>query len=304
MIVAAIDCGTNTVRLLVRADKDEQLVREVTITRLGEGVDESGRLSEEALKRTVTAIAGYADNARELQAERIAIVATSAARDAANADEFRRAVTDATGMSPWIVPGEVEAELSFAGAAKDSRDRVAVVDVGGGSTEIIVGQDGAPHRSVSMQLGSVRCTERYDLRGIVSEDALNRLDETLRKHVRTSIEGWDVAGRELIAVAATATSLAALDAELDAYDSSIIQGRRVSTERVEELRHRLAGIDGAHRLKAFPVLTPGREDVIVAGASVLLAVMREVGVGSFTASEADILDGIALWLETGRPFSE
>lgn len=303
MKVGAIDCGTNTVRLLV-TDDGEQLVREVSITRLGEGVDASGALAQEAMERTVSAIARYAEQARDLGCDRIAVVATSAARDASNRNAFSDAVDVASGVTPQIIDGGTEASLAFAGATARLRPEgtASVLDIGGGSTEIIEGA-ASIDRWVSMQLGSVRCAERFSLLGTASERALERADESLLRQVLEEITDWPLLERQLIAVAATATSLAAMDLGLQSYDADRVTGHRLEIGSVVEIRRELAPLEGPDRLKRYPILQPGREDVIVAGASILVAVMRALRVYQVQVSEADILDGIAERLQRDLPIS-
>ena len=311
--VAAIDCGTNSIRLLV-ADADPgtgelvELERRMTIVRLGQGVDRTGRLAPEALERTFAACREYAAVVKELGAERVRFVATSASRDAENRDEFVRGVLDILGVEPEVVSGEQEAELSFTGATKEltGADGLArpylVVDIGGGSTEFVVGDDRV-RAARSVDVGCVRMTERHLVRdGVVTDPpaeaqiaalradidaALDRVEETVPLHE----------ARTLVGLAGSVTTVSAIAQNLPAYDSVAIHHSRVSHDRVREITERLLRSTHAERA-AIGAMHPGRVDVIAAGALVLLSIMERIGAREVVVSEHDILDGIA-WSAAG-----
>ncbi|MEU2899899.1 Ppx/GppA phosphatase family protein [Streptomyces sp. NPDC001273] len=306
--VAAVDCGTNSIRLLV-ADADPvtgeltDLERRMTIVRLGQGVDRTGRLAPEALERTFAACREYAELIKEHGAERLRFVATSASRDAENRDVFVRGVLDILGVEPEVVTGDQEAELSFTGATKeltgrtDLRRPFLVVDIGGGSTEFVVGDDHV-RAARSVDVGCVRMTERHLVRdGAVSDPPTGEQIAAMRADIEAALDraGETVPLREahtLVGLAGSVTTVSAIAQDLSAYDSEAIHHSRVSVERVREISAWLLRSTHAERA-AVPSMHPGRVDVIGAGALVLLAVMERIGAQEVVVSEHDILDGIA-----------
>ncbi|MFJ4899923.1 MULTISPECIES: exopolyphosphatase [unclassified Streptomyces] len=305
--VAAIDCGTNSIRLLV-ADADPatgeftELDRRMEIVRLGQGVDRTGRLAPEALERTFAACRRYAAVIKEHGAERVRFVATSASRDAENRDDFVRGVLDILGVEPEVISGDQEAEFSFAGATKElaGRDDLAkpylVVDIGGGSTEFVVGDDRV-RAARSVDIGCVRMTERHLSRdGAVIDPPTRDAADAIRADVAAAL---DLAGSSvpltgagtLVGLAGTVTTVAAIALGLEEYDSAAIHHSRVSLERVREITGRLLSSTHAERA-AIGAMHPGRVDVIASGALILLAVMERTGAREVVVSEHDILDGI------------
>ena len=297
--VAAIDCGTNSIRLLVADIEGETLtdvVRDMRIVRLGQDVDRTGRLAPEALDRTLTALGDYAALLRELGAERVRMCATSATRDAANRDEFVSGVRAVLRADPEVVTGDDEAALSFAGATRgaalDLPAPYLVVDIGGGSTEFVLGG-----RTVtaarSIDIGCVRLTERH-----------LHADPPTAEQVAAAVAdveaGLDVVEKTvplqdtatLVGVAGSVTTVAGIALDLPAYDAERIHLHRMTAETVGEVTARLLGMTRAERT-AIPVMHPGRADVIGAGALILDTIVRRLGVASVVASEHDILDGIA-----------
>lgn len=296
--VAAIDCGTNSLRLLITED-GRDLVREMRIVRLGQGVDRTGRLAPEALDRTRAGLVEYAGLIRRFGAQRTRFVATSATRDADNRAEFVAMVQATLGVEPEVVSGSAEAELSFVGAigsVPGLSGAIGVVDLGGGSTELVVGAaDGfGPLRARSMDVGSVRMTERH----LVDDPPTPAEVAAVVADVDAAITDAerDVPLREvtaLIGVAGSITTIAAIGLGLDHYDSAAIHGSRLSATQIAEITARLVSLDHAGRA-AIRVIHPGRVDVITAGAIVLRTVVERAGVAELTVSEHDILDGIAL----------
>jgi exopolyphosphatase/guanosine-5'-triphosphate,3'-diphosphate pyrophosphatase len=298
--VAAIDCGTNSVRLLV-ADVDTpvptDVARRMEIVRLGRGVDKTGRLAPEAIEATRVALADYAAQIRDLGATRTRMVATSATRDAANADEFRSMVERTLGVTPEVVTGEEEAHLSFAGAVQglpaDLAAPYLVVDIGGGSTEFVLGT-AEPVSAISVDIGCVRMTERHlvdDPPTPVQIAAAERDIEAAVDRALTAVPGRDA--RTLVGLAGSVTTVTGLALELDRYRPEVIHHARISYEQVATVTADLLAMTRARRL-ALPVMHPGRADVIGAGALILKVLMRETGQGAVVASEHDILDGICL----------
>ncbi|MFE0176531.1 exopolyphosphatase [Streptomyces sp. NPDC059002] len=305
--VAAVDCGTNSIRLLV-ADADPatgelvDLDRRMQIVRLGQGVDKTGRLAQEALDRTFAACRDYAAIIKDLGAERVRFVATSASRDAENRDEFVRGVVDILGVEPEVITGDQEAEFSFTGATKEltGRDDLAqpylVVDIGGGSTEFVVGTDHV-EAARSVDVGCVRMTERHLVRdGVVTDPPTREQLDAIRADIEAALDLAESTvplkeARTLVGLAGSVTTVAGIALGLDAYESAAIHHARVSYEQVSAIVERLTHATHDERA-AIPVLHPGRVDVIAAGTLVLLAIMDRVGAREVVVSEHDILDGI------------
>ncbi|MFE2301540.1 exopolyphosphatase [Streptomyces sp. NPDC059445] len=306
--VAAVDCGTNSIRLLV-ADADPRtgeltdLDRRMTIVRLGQGVDRTGRLAPEALERTFAACHAYAEAIKEHGAERLRFVATSASRDAENRDEFVRGVLDILGVEPEVVTGDQEAEFSFTGATRElaGRDDLAtpylVVDIGGGSTEFVVGADRV-RAARSVDVGCVRMTERHLVRdGVVTDPPTAEQVAAMRADIEAALDLAEETvplreARTLVGLAGSVTTIAAIALDLAEYDSERIHHSRVPIARVREITEWLLRSTHAERA-AVPSMHPGRVDVIGAGALVLLSIMERTGAGEVVVSEHDILDGIA-----------
>jgi exopolyphosphatase / guanosine-5'-triphosphate,3'-diphosphate pyrophosphatase len=300
--VAAIDCGTNSIRLLV-ADlpAGTDVVRRMEIVRLGQRVDRTGRLAPEAIERTRVALAEYAAEIAQLGVDRVRMVATSATRDAANADEFRAMVRATLGAVPEVVSGDEEARLSFAGAVRglpaDAEPPYLVVDIGGGSTEFVVGAS-TVEQAVSVDIGCVRMTERHLHTDPPTVDEVAAAEADIRATVdrALSVVPGTVA-RTMVGLAGSVTTVAAIALGLDEYRPDRIHHARISYDDVAKVTADLLAMTTAQRL-ALPVMHPGRADVIGAGALVLRVAMERSGATSVIASEHDILDGIAYSLLT------
>jgi exopolyphosphatase/guanosine-5'-triphosphate,3'-diphosphate pyrophosphatase len=306
--VGAIDQGTNSIRLLVvepgaGAGAQTELARDMVITRLGEGVDRTGRLDPEALARTIEMLEWFCRQARHLGAERIRVAATSAVRDAENREEFADAVRRLAGSELEVISGEREAGLSFLGGTHglDPNDAPApylLFDIGGGSTEFVAGDTpGNVASAISTRMGSVRLTERLvahdpptpeDLAALETEVGA-RLDEA-----EAAVPGAREA-RTLVAVAGTATTLQAIALGLDRYDPEAIHRSWLSLADAERILLDLARMTNAERA-ALPVMAPGRGDVMVAGAVIFVETLRRFGFDRALVSETDILDGLAFEL--------
>jgi exopolyphosphatase/guanosine-5'-triphosphate,3'-diphosphate pyrophosphatase len=301
MRVAGIDCGTNSIRLLI-ADVDRSgltdVVREMRIVRLGQDVDRTGRLAPEALDRTRAALADYAATIRAHEAERVRMVATSATRDAANRDEFSEMVRAELGVDAEVITGQQEAALTFTGAVSAlgaPTGPLLVVDIGGGSTELVRGQDGTI-RAHSMDVGCVRMTERHLRDDPPTAEQIAATIADVRAATDDARADVPLDGEfTFVGVAGTVTTVAAIALELDRYDADVIHGAQISADRIAEVTERLLGMTHAERA-ALPVMHPGRVDVIGGGALVLRTLVEQLGVESVVASEHDILDGIALSL--------
>lgn len=297
--VAAIDCGTNSIRLLVAdalpgADELVDVERTMQIVRLGQGVDATGRLAPDALERTFTACEAYAERIAALGASSVRFVATSATRDAANRAVFVSGVRDRLGVEPEVVTGEEEAALSFLGATRGlSAPRpLLVVDIGGGSTEVVRGED-RPTASVSTDIGCVRMTERHLRDDPPTPEqvaaAVADIDEALH---RAALVVPFHGAATLVGLAGSVTTVAAIALGLPAYDARAIHGSRIGADQVEEISRRLLAMTRAERA-ALPVMHPGRVDVIGGGALILARIVRATGQDEVLVSEHDILDGIA-----------
>ena len=294
--VAAIDCGTNTIKLLVTGP-DGELVREMRMVRLGEGVDRTGMLAPAALERTFAALDEYADLLREhdVPASRVRFCATSASRDAGNADVFRAGVRARLGLDPEVVSGAEEAALAFGGSVRNLRvaptHPVLVVDVGGGSTELVLGDDTGPGLAHSMDIGSVRLHERH----LRSDPPTAAEVAAVLADVDRALDACPVdpaVAATVVGVAGTVTTLAAGVLGLVSYDRSAIDQSVLGAHDVQALVDRLVAMSVAERL-ALPWMHPGRADVIGAGALILGRVLERSGAGQLVVSESDILDGIA-----------
>jgi exopolyphosphatase/guanosine-5'-triphosphate,3'-diphosphate pyrophosphatase len=298
--VAAYDCGTNSLRLLV-ADLDpatgseEEVLREMRIVRLGEGVDRTGRISDAAMARVLSAVGEFASLARDAGATAVRFCATSAARDAANADEFMAGVRSRVGVEPEVLDGLDEARASYAGATRSLGDAdrpILVVDIGGGSTELILGDgDGRVLAEQSLDIGSVRLTERH----LHDDPPATGQVEALVADVDATLDGCRVPlgeARTVVGVAGTVTTVAAGVLALPAYDRAAIHHAVLAHDRVRATVRELVSMEVAAR-RELGYMHPGRADVIAAGALILERVLRRTTPDTVLVSEHDILDGIA-----------
>jgi exopolyphosphatase / guanosine-5'-triphosphate,3'-diphosphate pyrophosphatase len=318
--VAAIDCGTNSIRLLV-ADVDlgrgtlTDVDRRMEIVRLGQGVDTTGRLAPEALDRTLAALSRYAAVVTRLGAADVRMVATSATRDASNAAEFIRRVTEVLGAAPEVLSGDEEARLSFTGATAElGGDRSApppylVVDIGGGSTEFVLGGLAGPGgpggpagvaAATSVDIGCVRMTERYlqsdpPSAGQIAA-ATADIDAAIAR-AAARVDGTNA--RTLVGLAGSVTTVAGIALDLPGYDAARLHHARIPAARVHAVTARLLSLTRAERA-GISVMHPGRVDVIGAGALILDRVLTQFGCTSVLVSEHDILDGIA-WAIAAPP---
>jgi exopolyphosphatase/guanosine-5'-triphosphate,3'-diphosphate pyrophosphatase len=301
--VAAVDCGTNSLRLLV-ADVDPEhaeltdVVRRMEIVRLGQGVDSTGRLAPEALERTVGVLREYAAVIAGSAVQAVRMVATSATRDAENAAEFTRCVKEVLGVAPEVLTGSQEAMLSFTGATAElaaggESGPFLVADIGGGSTEFVLGAPGAEVQAVSVNIGCVRMTERHLHGDPPSGQQVAGATADIAAALDTVAAAVPVRqAKTLIGLAGSVTTVAAIAMGLPAYDAARIHHARVSAAQVHEVTGSLLAQTRASRA-AIGVMHPGRVDVIGGGALILDQIMRRFGFGEVLVSEHDILDGIA-----------
>ncbi len=304
--VAAFDCGTNSLRLLV-ADLDlaagtsRDVVREMRIVRLGQGVDRTGRIAEASLQRVFAAVEEYMEEVRGLDVDQIRFCATSAARDAENADDFVAGIRDRVGVQPEVLVGDDEARTSFAGAVRDLPplpEPLMVVDIGGGSTELILGTgDGAVEAAHSLDIGSVRLNERHLHTDPPTKDEIREAVEDIDATLDTSTVDLGRAA-SVIGVAGTVTTIAAGVLGLEHYEPELIHRSVLRPDAVQGQVTQLLSMMVEQR-KALGYMHPGRADVIGAGGLILDRVLRRTTVGSLLVSEHDILDGIA-WSMVGR----
>jgi len=303
--VAAIDLGTNSIRLLVASAGEDggldEFARDMVITRIGQDVGRTGRIDPEALTRTVAVLERFCRRARALHAERICVAATSAVREASNREDLERAVREHSGSDLEVISGEKEAALSFLGAtlALDAPGPYLVLDIGGGSAEFAFGTGGpdgpdGPEAAISTRLGSVRLTERFVRSDPPAPEELDAAREEIERvlvEVERVVPVRDAA--TFVAVAGTATTVQAISLGLEQYDPERIHRTWLSRADAERVLTDLAAMTNPERA-ALAVMAPGRGDVIVAGALVLVEVLRRFGFERALVSETDILDGLAL----------
>ena len=302
MRVAAIDCGTNSIRLLIADITNGTLtdvVRTMVIVRLGEGVDKTGEFSQAALERTFAAIETFAELILEHQPELVRFVATSASRDVSNRDEFVDGVASRLGIEPDIISGDEEAALSFLGATADltnlSEPPTApylVIDIGGGSTEFVLGTTG-PTAAISTNVGCVRMTERHLISDPATPQQIAAATADIDAAIDLAYGAVPIAqANSLIGLAGSVTTVAAIALGLSEYDSTAIHGSRISAQDVHRVTQDLLAMTRAERAKLGP-MHEGRIDVIGSGALVLDRIMIRTGLKQVVVSERDILDGIA-----------
>ena len=298
MRIAAIDCGTNSIRLLVAdvaGDNFREVVRDMEIVRLGQGVDKTGEFHPDAIERTLKATQKFAEIIRSKGVERIRFCATSATRDASNRHLFIDGVRDILGIEPEVIPGTEEATLSFMGATKEllqADGPFLVVDIGGGSTEFVLGTTEVQNAK-SVNIGCVRMAERHLKNQPPSDEqvefATSDIDAAITE--AGNVVSFSQAN-SLVAVAGTATTVAAAALNLSEYDRYAIHLSRISAERVHEVAAMFQRMS-REEIAALGYMHPGRVDVITSGALVLSRVMTLTGAKEFVASESDILDGMA-----------
>ena len=302
--IAVVDIGTNSTRLLICDREGErisaELERESTVTRLGAGVDADGRLADASMERVYATLDGYQELIDHHEAEVRIAVLTSAVRDAANGREFADAVQERYGLEPHVLSGDEEARLTFLGAMSgrdpDDETPTVVVDIGGGSTEIVIGRGHETTFHVSTQAGVVRQTERHIKSDPPTQDELDETRQDVRETLRDGVpEEQRRAVEHVIAVAGTATSLGAIAQELEPYDPQKVHGYRLTRAQCQAILGRLAAIPLEER-KEVPGLHPDRAPTIVAGVIILIEVLELFGLNELEVSEHDILRGAALGL--------
>ena len=308
--VAAVDCGTNSIRLLIAdVDPDRATLadvdRRMEIVRLGQGVDTTGRLAPEALDRTLKALSGYAALIADRGAEAVRMVAISATRDAANADEFVRRVAEILGTGPEVLSGDEEARLSFLGATAELGPQVPspylVVDIGGGSTEFVLGAGGEVTSALSVNIGCVRMTERHLRDDPPPAAQVTAATVDIDAAIARAAAVVDATqARTLVGLAGSVTTVAGIALDLPGYDAERLHHAQLSAAQVHEVTTGLLNQTRAERAR-IPVMHPGRIDVIGAGALILDRIMTRLSFADVLVSEHDILDGIAWSIATPDP---
>ncbi len=298
MRVAAVDCGTNSVRLLVRDLPGDELHREMRIVRLGEGVDRTGSLAPQAIERTRVALESYRETCDAFKVDRIRMVATSATRDADNRADFVAMVQQALGVEPEVISGDEEAALSFRGATAglDPGDGpFLVMDIGGGSTELVLGTTSV-EAARSVDVGCVRLTERHLTDDPPTQAQVEAATADVDAAIFSALEVVPAErARTAVGLAGSVTTVAALALGLERYDPERIHLSRIPRARVHEIATALLSMTRANRSR-LPVMHPGRVDVIGGGALVLDRAMALLSLDEVVVSESDILDGIAMSL--------
>jgi exopolyphosphatase/guanosine-5'-triphosphate,3'-diphosphate pyrophosphatase len=282
MKVGVVDIGTNSMRLLITGTEGD-VGRWVEVTGLGRGVDASGVLDPQAVDRTIEVLSGFGETMRREGVDARAAMATSATRDAGNRDVFLRRATEALGVAPEVIGGEREGALAYAGATSElGAGDWLVSDIGGGSTEFVTDA-----RVMSIDIGSVRLTDRHLPHRPAGGDEMS----AATGHVASLFAGVDFTG-QVVGVAGTWTTLAAIDLDLPHYDPQRTHHHTMSADAVDEIVNRLAGLTVAETA-AIPSMDPGRAPVILAGAVVASGVLRHLGAAELIVSEKDTLDGLA-----------
>lgn len=300
--VAAIDCGTNSVRLLITTDGKTQIERLMRITRLGQGVNATGRLDPAAIERTLTVLREFRTVIDKHGVTRIRMTATSAARDASNSDEFFVAARDVIGVDPELISGEEEGRLSFLGATADLNPDdgpFLVCDIGGGSTEFIFGTT-EPEATISVDIGCVRMTEAWLHSDPPKPEELSQALSVIELHCDDVLRAIPQIGeaKTFVGLAGTVNAAAAVEIGMTTYDRDKVHHLRMTRAMVEDVFRTLA-TESVEERKDNPGLEPERADVIVGGMCVLVTVMRRFGLSEMLVSESDILDGLAMSLLDG-----
>ena len=296
--VAAIDCGTNSIRLLIADISNgifKEVVRSMEVVRLGQGVDKNKSFHPDAIKRTLDAVEMFSEVIASKGVERIRFCATSATRDATNRSLFTDGVRGILGVEVEVIPGEEEAMLSFNGATKELMQSDApylVVDIGGGSTEFVFGSNKVENAK-SVNIGCVRMSERHFTSQPTTMDQVARAIIDIDSAIAKAASVVPISNaKTLVAVAGTATTVAAAALELKDYDRHLIHLARISAEKVHKVSAMFQSMN-KDEIANLGYMHPGRVDVITAGSLVLSRVMAATGASEFVASESDILDGMA-----------
>lgn len=302
--VAAIDCGTNSIRLLIadiEGDNFREIYRTMEIVRLGEGVDRNKQFAPAAIERTLRAVSEFALEIKRRGATRIRFCATSATRDASNRDLFINGVFEILGVKPEVISGDEEAQLTFEGAVRQLHPSDApflVVDIGGGSTEFVIGQS-AVEAARSVNIGCVRMSERHFSSSPPSIDSITSAIEDIDGAIDAASLVVPInEAKTVIAVAGTATTVAAAGLGLDSYDRYAIHLSRIPSSKVSEITEQFLKMT-RDEIAALGYMHPGRVDVIAAGSLILDRILKRSGATEFVASESDILDGIAWSIASG-----
>ena len=302
--VAAIDCGTNSIRLLIadiEGDNFREIYQTMEIVRLGEGVDRNKQFAPAAIERTLRAVSEFALEIKRRGATRIRFCATSATRDASNRNLFINGVFEILGVKPEVISGDEEAQLTFEGAVRQLHPSDApflVVDIGGGSTEFVIGKS-AVEAAKSVNIGCVRMSERHFRSSPPSIDSITSAIEDIEGAINAASLVVPISeAKTVIAVAGTATTVAAAGLGLDSYDRYAIHLSRIPSSKVSEITEQFLKMT-RDEIAALGYMHPGRVDVIAAGSLILDRILKRIKAAEFVASESDILDGIAWSIANG-----
>lgn len=298
MRVGVIDCGTNSIRLLIadiEGNNFRELTRQMQVVRLGQGVDETNQFHPDAIARTFAAVDLYAAEIVRHGVEKIRFCATSATRDALNREVFVNGVKERLGIEPEVISGDEEARLSFAGATREfnrTEGPFLVVDIGGGSTEFVLGTDSVD-AAISVNIGCVRMSERHFHSDPPTSDEVAMARADIQNAIDVAYASVDIkSAKTLVCVAGTATTVAAAVLDLPEYDRNAIHLSHISAQQVHDVSNRFINMTREQRA-ALGYMHPGRVDVITAGSLVLSEILKATGAKEFLTSENDILDGMA-----------
>jgi len=294
---AVIDIGTNSIRMLLAEVKDGEIknsTKVLEMTRIGKGVNKTKRLSDDAMDRSIDALRKFKDLAIDYGASEIKAIATSAVRDALNKDEFITRVKEELGMEINVISGEKEAELGFAGVIYGNMSKsqdILVIDIGGGSTEFIIGVGNEIKYRTSIDVGAVRMTDKHISTDPISDDEFNNLAQDIEKILRdviVKIKEYNI--EEVFGIGGTVTTLAAIDQNLDMYDRNKVHNYKLKTYEIEDMIDRFKSLNNDAR-KKIRGLQPKRADIILAGSIILYEILKALGVEQIIISDYDNLEG-------------
>lgn len=310
---AAIDIGTNSMRLLLASVEQGNIVerrKEVNTTRIGGSVDKNKQISEEGIERNIEALGQFVEEGKAYGAEKILAIATSAVRDAANGQDFVKRAYEKTGVSIEVISGEEEAELGYQGVAmglgstasnRQLEERILVIDIGGGSTELILGQGKKLQKTISLNVGAVRMTERHITTDPIEQEQYTQMEADIYSIVKDTLEEIKVQLKaeksvvpvKLMGIGGTITTLAAIHQELDPYDSDKVHNYKLTSEDVAALKQKLSMLK-VEEIRNLKGIHPKRADIILAGATILTIIMGSLNSTEITVSEYDNLEGLIL----------
>lgn len=305
-----IDIGTNSIRMLIAEIENRHIIyskKDLETTRIGEGVDKTNRLSSDAITRSISVLKKFKAEALKEVTEDIKAIATSAVRDAVNRDEFLRAAKDEVDLDIEVISGEKEAELGFIGVVngiEDNIDNLLVIDIGGGSTEFILGNDQGIKYSRSLNVGAVRMTDKHIANDPITDNEMNNLAEDIRSIISEIFDKINEFGKvQAVGIGGTATSLAAIAQELEIYDRDKVHNYELKVEEIKEMIEKFRSLNNDER-KKIKGLQPKRADIILAGSKILYEILTGLGLKTIKISEFDNLEGYIYWDMKNRTKSQ